>query len=118
MHPILKVVNWTLVVLLGLLVIALAIMQPKGSLLSAVNIIPFASALVADRPGTRHVGIWIALCVNVIAAIFFEAMAVLAVIWKAASPLLVITLCVLLTIPCALNATACWRKLRPVAKPT
>jgi len=101
---------------LAFFVVAVLIMifsNQASSVLPFLNLLPFALALIALRPESKRWGAWFALAVNVLYSTALVGVATFALAGDTLAPMLVMTFCLALAVPCALNAKVLLGRLRP-----
>jgi len=93
--------------------IAAAVFGHGRSIQNAWGVLPFATALAAERANARRPLVWAAAATNALLALFYVLFsAALALGWGSGSPPLAAVLTLAIAIPCAFNASLFWRRLR------
>lgn len=104
-------VNWIAPAFFGIAAHFVAIAQPGQPPLAALNIIPFALALIASRSGTAKAAAWVAVGINGLWAVSLTLTAAIVTLGLDGAPA-VIPMVLAISIPCWLNVHAFWRALR------
>lgn len=88
--------------------LVIAIAQPSGAVLSALNLIPFGLALVAVRGDSRKSARWAGLLTNVLWALLYLVGAVALLAWGSGGSLQAVPFLLLIATPCVFNAATLW----------
>jgi hypothetical protein len=112
MPSFLRLANWALLLLFGVGTLFLAVARPSGAILGALNLLPFAAALIAARSPSSRSAAWFSLLTNVLWSILYAFIAVMSVLGQASMPLVAFVFGVVVSLPCALNARIHWQRLR------
>jgi hypothetical protein len=110
MQPWLKALNWLALVFFGFAVITLGLMQPSKSVPAVFNLLPFGLALLAVRPGSRHVAAWFAVGFNGLWALLYLLVMVFAGFGLPGGLLVMAAVCIPVATLCVLNIRAVWTR--------